>query len=233
MKTHKPKGLGFDSQLYEVAEMSEEIVKIKGTRTGLQLSFASGAKFEDIKSDIVGKLEEGDKFFIRGTTVYIPKGTFPTDQMETLRRIFHRHGMLFRNELPKPKPVARPEQKPLMRPETKKSESEEAPLMVINRTVRSGQEIRTKGSVLICGNVNPGSQVIAGGSIDIRGVCRGLVHAGAMGNEKAVIIADRLMPVQIRIANLVARAPDEGEKVDTPERASIKNSRIVIEPIMR
>ena len=89
--------------------MSEDIVKIKGTRAGLQLSFASGAKFDDIKSNIVGKLESGSNFFIRGTTVYIPKGTFPTDQMEVLRRIFHRHGMLFRNEIPKPKlPTPKP-----------------------------------------------------------------------------------------------------------------------------
>ena len=233
MNNHKLKGLGVCSQLYEVAEMSEDIVKIKGTRSGLQLSFATGAKFEDIKSNIVGKLEEGDRFFIRGTTVYIPKGTFPTEQMEALRRIFHRHGMLFRNEIPKPKVMMRPESTPVATVEPKKAQPAEEQLVVINRTVRSGQEIRTKGSVLICGNVNPGSQVIAGGSIDIRGVCRGLVHAGATGNEKAVIIADRLMPVQIRIANLVARSPDEGEKVDTPERASIKNSRIVIEPIMR
>lgn len=207
--------------------MSEDIVKIKGTRSGLQLSFASGAKFEDIKSNIVGKLESGSNFFIRGTTVYIPKGTFPTDQMEILRRIFHRHGMLFRNEIPKPKPAA-----PRVEPKPKKV-AEEDQMLVINRTLRGGQEIRTKSSVLICGNVNPGAQVIAGGSIDIRGTCRGLVHAGAFGNAKAVIIADRLMPVQIRIADLVARSPDEFEKVDQPERASIKDSRIVIEPIMR
>ena len=215
--------------------MSEDIVKIKGTRAGLQLSFASGAKFDDIKSNIVGKLESGSNFFIRGTTVYIPKGTFPTDQMEVLRRIFHRHGMLFRNEIPKPKlPTPKPAPttpvKTSARTEPKKNSEQ---MLVINRTVRSGQEIRTESSVLICGNVNPGAQVIAGVSIDIRGVCRGLVHAGAGGNDKAVIIADRLMPVQIRIADLVARSPDEYEKVDQPERASIKNRQIVIEPIMR
>ncbi len=214
--------------------MSEDIVKIKGTRSGLQLSFASGAKFDDIKSNIVGKLESGSNFFIRGTTVYIPKGTFPTDQMEVLRRIFHRHGMLFRNEIPKPKlPTPKPTTPTLKtsaRTEPKKNSEQ---MLVINHTVRSGQEVRTESSVLICGNVNPGAQVIAGGSIDIRGVCRGLVHAGADGNDKAVIIADRLMPVQIRIADLVARSPDEYEKVDQPERASIKNRQIVIEPIMR
>ncbi len=214
--------------------MSEDIVKIKGTRAGLQLSFASGAKFEEIKSNIVGKLESGSNFFIRGTTVYIPKETFPTEQMEVLRRIFHRHGMLFRNDMPKlpgiqpKKPLVDPK-KPTVDPKKPKTDQ----MLVINRTVRSGQEIRTESSVLICGNVNPGAQVIAGGSIDIRGTCRGLVHAGAFGNEKAVIIADRLMPVQIRIADLVARSPDEAEKADTPERASIKNNHIVIEPIMR
>ncbi len=210
--------------------MSEDIVKIKGTRAGLQLSFATGAKFDDIKSNIVGKLESGSNFFIRGTTVYIPKGAFPTDQMEVLRRIFHRHGMLFRNEIPKPK---LPTPKPAASVEPKAIPKKTEQMLVVNRTVRSGQEIRTESSVLICGNVNPGAQVIAGGSIDIRGVCRGLVHAGAGGNDKAVIIADRLMPVQIRIADLVARSPDEFEKVDQPERASIKNRQIVIEPIMR
>ena len=221
--------IGLGGKTAEVATMSEDIVKIKGTRAGLQLSFASGAKFEEIKSNIVGKLESGSNFFIRGTTVYIPRETFPTDQMEVLRRIFHRHGMLFRNDMPKPKLPVTPAPKKIVEPK----KPQETRMLVINRTVRSGQEIRTDNSVLICGNVNPGAQVIAGGSIDIRGTCRGLVHAGAFGDTKAVIIADRLMPVQIRIANLVARSPDETEKVDMPERASIKNSQIVIEPIMR
>lgn len=86
---------------------------------------------------------------------------------------------------------------------------------------------------MICGNVNPGAQIIAGGSIDIRGTCRGMVHAGAFGDNTAFIIADHLMPTQIRISNLIARSPDHMEKTERAERASIKEGRIVIEPIER
>ena len=106
-------------------------------------------------------------------------------------------------------------------------------MLVINRTVRGGQEITTPGSVLICGNVNPGAQVIAGGSIDIRGICRGMVHAGAYGDTTAFIIADRLMPVQIRIADRIARSPDGELKPKVAERAAIKDGKIIIESIER
>ena len=87
--------------------------------------------------------------------------------------------------------------------------------------------------MLICGNVNPGAQVIAGGSIDIRGTCRGFVHAGAFGDKTAFVVADRLMPVQIRIADLIARAPDEDVKASQAERAMIKDNMIIFEPVAR
>ena len=207
----------------------EDIVKIKGMKAGLMLSFTRGAKFDDIRANIQNKLESGNSFFIRGTTAYVPKDTLPTDQIEVLRKMFHQHGMLFRTELPKIKV------EPINKEPAKKLPPEEDPqqMIVINRTLRGGQEVRTKSSVLICGNVNPGAQVIAGGSIDVRGACRGMVHAGAFGNTKAFIVADQLRPVQIRIADMIARSPDVMEKSETPERASIKNGQIVIEPITR
>ena len=191
------------------------------------LSFTRGAKFDDIRANIQNKLESGNSFFIRGTTAYVPKDTLPTDQIEVLRKMFHQHGMLFRTEIPKVK-VEIVEEKKKLPPEEDPQQ-----MIVINRTLRGGQEVRTKSSVLICGNVNPGAQVIAGGSIDVRGTCRGMVHAGAFGNTNAFIVADQLIPMQIRIADMIARSPDVMEKSETPERASIKNGQIVIEPITR
>ena len=106
-------------------------------------------------------------------------------------------------------------------------------MTVVEHTVRGGEEVTSQGSVLVMGNVNPGAQIIAGGSIDVRGTCRGMVHAGAWGDISAVVIADRLMPTQIRIANMIARSPDIMEKSDFAERASIKDGQIIIEPIER
>ncbi len=130
-------------------------------------------------------------------------------------------------------PAAKPEPQPGTKAVAKPAPEGET-MLVINRTLRSGQEIRTPGSVLICGNINAGAQVIAGGSIDIRGTCRGLVHAGAGGDTSAFIIADRLMPIQIRIADRIATLPDGAVKTPAvAARAFMKDGKITIEPMER
>ena len=219
--------------------MSEDIVKIKGTSLGLQLSFAPEASFEEVRENLRQKLESGTTFFLRGTLVLIPRDVFMGSERDELQHLFHEYGLICRTQKPEPpeeKPVskalpANPQPVPAAANQPEELKPQE--MVVINKTLRGGQEIRTKSSVLVCGNVNPGAQIIAGGSIDIRGTCRGLVHAGAYGDSTAFIIADHLMPTQIRISNLIARSPDEMEKTDRAERASIKDGQIVIEPIER
>lgn len=210
-----------------------DIVTIKGLKYGLQLTFAKGASFDDVQANLLDKLQSGNGFFIRGTTVFVPKGYFAEEQNEALRKMFHRHGMLFSTELKRPN-MAPPSRDTTKAPAQKPKAVDEAQkMMIINHTIRGGQEVKVNSSVLICGNVNPGAQVIAGGSIDIRGTCRGFVHAGAFGDKTACVVADRLMPAQIRIADLVARAPDEPEQVSQAERALIKNNQIIFEPVAR
>ena len=224
--------------------MSGEIVKLKGNRGGLQLVFAPNADFESIRDDIQRKLEEGSRFFRRGTEIQIAPGVLSEANEAVLRKLFHRHGVLFRVEEPgEPPPRPKTEQKPAAPPKPKPEPIVEPPkaipsmdepqMLVVNRTIRSGQEIKTPGSVMICGNVNPGAQIIAGGSIDIRGACKGLVHAGAYGDTSAFIVADQLMPTQIRIADRIAQPPENMKKPQAAERASIKDGKIVIEPMER
>ena len=210
----------------------KDVVKIRGLKSGLQLLLDKTAPFEEVKDAILEKLTTGDKFFIRGTTVFIDKNNFSAEEIEQLRRLFHRHGMLFSENLPLPKPkVAPPPPAPVVEKQVEKEKVK--PTLVVNRTLRGGQEVRTESSVLVFGNVNPGAQIIAGGSIDIRGTCRGMVHAGAFGDQTACIVADKLRPIQIRIADLIARPPDNMKSAVQAERASIKNGYIVFEPILR
>ncbi len=208
--------------------MNEEVVKIKGSKSGLQLVFAENADFAAIEQDIRDKLESGSNFFCRGTIIQTIPGQPAPEERESLTRLFRQYGVILHTTAEE-KPLSEPAKEALEKP--KEPHAQE--MTVIDRTIRGGQEITSKGSVLICGNVNPGAQIIAGGSIDIRGTCRGLVHAGAYGDTSAFIIADHLMPMQIRIANLIARAPDQVEKSSRAEKASIRQGQIVIEPIER
>ena len=51
--------------------------------------------------------------------------------------------------------------------------------------------------------MNYGAEVIAGENIIVTGTLRGLAHAGANGNKKAIISANSIDCIQVRIANVV------------------------------
>lgn len=98
------------------------------------------------------------------------------------------------------------------------------------RTLRSGQAIRYAGHVVVMGDVNPGADIVAAGDVLVWGRVRGVVHAGASGNDHAVVCALRLTPTQLRIGNFIARAPDEGMNTRRgPEIARVRDGRILIE----
>lgn len=70
-------------------------------------------------------------------------------------------------------------------------------------SLRSGQKVEYEGSIVILGDVNAGAEVIAGENIVILGELRGLAHAGAKGNRKAIIKANKINCPQIRIADKI------------------------------
>lgn len=104
-------------------------------------------------------------------------------------------------------------------------------VLTIQRTVRNGQQINHPGTVVVLGDVNPGSEIVAGGDIIIYGSCRGIVQAGVPDYQEATITATKLMATQIRIAHIVARSPDNREVPEHAERAMIQDGKILIEKI--
>jgi septum site-determining protein MinC len=105
-------------------------------------------------------------------------------------------------------------------PPTETPQAMEEPLYV-QMTLRSGTEIRHNGTVIVMGDVNPGSTVIAEGDILVWGRLRGVAQAGSKGNTKCLIMALQLEPTQIRIADYVARAPENPPAQYFPEVAYV------------
>ncbi|MBE5930244.1 MAG: septum site-determining protein MinC [Lachnospiraceae bacterium] len=108
--------------------------------------------------------------------------------------------------------------------------------------LRSGQVLETETSIIIVGDVNQGATVTSKGNIIVLGALLGNVYAGAGGNENAFVLALELDPVQIRIADTIARAPDkvgkalwkrEKEKTKEPKIAFRSGGNIFIEPVSR
>ena len=102
--------------------------------------------------------------------------------------------------------------------------------LVVQRTLRSGQSLRHPGHVVVIGDVNPGAEIVAGGNIVVWGRVRGLVHAGALGDDGAVICALDLVPTQLRIAGHIARSPEERRREPVPEMVAVREGQVVAVP---
>ena len=98
-------------------------------------------------------------------------------------------------------------------------------------SLRSGQSINYKGSVVIAGDVNPGSHIVAEGNIIVLGALKGMVHAGCTGDEDCFISAISFRPTQIRIANFITIIPED-TRLSAPSMAYIKGEQLYIEPLM-
>lgn len=116
-----------------------------------------------------------------------------------------------------------------------KQELSKLPTLYINQTIRSGQTMSYEGNIVLIGNTNPGSEIIAKGDITIWGILGGIAHAGAKGNECAVIRALKINAIQLRIARFYARRPDSSNipyvqksSEFTPEEARVSNNEIAI-----
>ena len=102
--------------------------------------------------------------------------------------------------------------------------------------LRNGQAISHSGSVVILGDINAGAEVVAAGNVVVFGAIRGLVHAGATGDEKAFVCALSLLPIQLRIADKITYFPKEfvkenKNKID-PVYAFVKNGEIYVASIV-
>lgn len=111
--------------------------------------------------------------------------------------------------------------------------SEEGMTKFLHGTLRSGQIIEYNGNIVVVGDVNPGAFLKATGNIIILGTLKGVAHAGLNGNNEAIVAAYNLMPNQLRIGDIIVRAPDgDVSQYKLPEVAKIYNGEIVIEPYL-
>ncbi len=108
-------------------------------------------------------------------------------------------------------------------------------ILIINKTLRSGNYMEDRRSILIIGNINPGSEVRSGNNIIVLGRLMGIAHAGYPNNYNACIFALNFNSSTIRIANLVGEYNEELLKNKKKELKNVLfkvvNSSIIMEII--
>jgi septum site-determining protein MinC len=220
-----------------------DAITIKGIRQGLLITLGEGEWCQALTA-LEARLGASPSFF-RGGHIALDVGERALGQAEIkeVRALLARHqvelaavvgthpatekaaqelGLVIDLGLPQPRG-----------PEAAPGESAEEPStegLVVRRTLRSGQSLRHPGHVVVVGDVNPGAEIVAGGDIVVWGKVRGLVHAGALGDEAAVICALDLAPTQLRIAGYISRSPEDRRRKPLPEMASVRDGQIIAVP---
>lgn len=100
------------------------------------------------------------------------------------------------------------------------AQAEFLPPMVIDRPVRSGQQIYARNrDLIILATVNAGAEVIADGNIHVYGQLRGKALAGARGNLAARIFTTHLSPELVSVAGMY-RTSEKPLPIDVAGKAA-------------
>jgi len=215
------------------------LIQIKGIRDGLLITLGRGA-WPELASAFVINVDERSSFF-QGARVAIDVGAneLRVAELSALRDQLSERGIslwAILSESPVTETTAQNLglatrlSKP--RPVDVREIAEELPedaAKWVKGPLRSGGRIYYEGNVVVLGDVNPGAEIVAGGSVIVWGRLRGVVHAGAQGDEKAVVCALELAPTQLRISGEIAISPKKHGK-SLPEVASLKDGQLVAEP---
>jgi septum site-determining protein MinC len=100
-------------------------------------------------------------------------------------------------------------------------------------TLRGGQALHHDGNIVVVGDVNPGTELVATGDIVVFGRLLGVAHAGAQGDDSAKVFALQLQATQLRIATCIAVDEDRSGGASEPEVAFVRDGRIAIAPFSK
>ena len=177
----------------------QHYVTIKGTKDGLVLRLDDKCAYSDMIAELRNKVSENSLDGLAEVKVHIGNRFCNEEELKEIMNVV--------------------QESPNLR--VSKIQSEVITIEECNRKVlenqsetyigivRSGQIVKADGDLVVIGDVNPNGRVVAAGSIYVLGRLKGIAHAGANGNEEAVIAASWLEATHLMIADRMETMTDE------------------------
>lgn len=217
--------------------LSNPVIKFKGVDGGLLINI-SGSDIENIKEELDKKISESFEFYKGIKFLGVESDDLTEDEILDLNLLLkykYELGMsledLFKDLLhPEIEKTSKVDVKPI---ESSLADIKGEKTRFIYGTLRSGQEIESEGNVVVVGDVNPGALIKANGNVVVLGILRGVVYAGLGGDRDSIIAAYKLLASQLRICDIIGRAPEEDAfHYKVPEVVRLTDGELVIEPYL-
>ena len=209
-------------------------VIIKGNKYGIIVVLDSDMDYESLREKIAEKFRESAKFFDKAQMALSFEGRKLTnEQQRDVLNIIAEETMLHVVCVIEDDPGQEEKFKKAL--DEKLMELSNASGQFYKGNLRSGQVLESETSIIVIGDINPGARIVSKGNIIVLGSLKGSVFAGASGNNNSFVVALDMNPVQIRIADTIARSQDKQEKTAAKETkiAFLEDGNIYIEPLSK
>lgn len=215
--------------------MNHNSVIIKSNKYGLVVILDDKLPFEELLLDIADKFKEAADFFKNAKMAVSFRGRILSkpQEKEVVEAITENAGIHILCIVDEEK---RNEEYYRQAVDLALAEKDKQDGQFYRGTLRAGQVLETETSVVILGDVNPGANVVSKGNIIVLGACRGNVYAGASGDRDCFVAALVMKPIQVRIADKIARSAitkrsDSAQYSMEPKIAYVRDDHIYVKMI--
>lgn len=215
-----------------------EAVIIKSFPNGIALYLNGEMPFEDLLAEIGYKFSDARNFFGNVTMALSIEGRSVTDMEEIriLETIRDNSDINIACIVEKDDTVNKNYVKALER--TEKAMAQKPEGQFFRGDLKDREVLETENSIIMLGDVYPGSSIISAKNIIILGGLYGKAHAGGNGLEGAFIAAFEMAPERIRIGDFKYKSGTKQTRWGIrpkvrPKIAYVKNDRVIMEALTK
>lgn len=215
-------------------------VIIKSFQNGIVLHLDPELPFESILTDIEEKFRESSTFFKDAKMALSVKGRVLSEAEEVMVLEAISQNSLLRIVCL----VGEDEEtnqhfvKALQQTDSERNDSSSSDGQFYRGTLKNGEMLETESSIVILGDIYPGSAIISAKDIIVLGGLFGQAYAGGNGSPGHYVVALEMSPEKLKIGDFRYYAKEKSSKWSIrpkvqPKIAYVKDEKVVIDPITK
>ena len=216
----------------------KDAVLIKSFPNGINLVMREDAEIEEILRELAMKFSEARNFFGTSSMALSMEGrkVTETEEIRILDTIRQNSNVRIVCIVGRDEETNKNYIKALQHMEKKLTGGDEG--QFYKGSLKNREVIETENSIVVLGDVYPGSAVISAGNIIILGGLYGEAYAGGSGIEDCYIVALEMEPERIKIGDFKYKTNAKQSKWGIhpkvqPKIAHPKNGKIVFDPLTK
>jgi septum site-determining protein MinC len=216
----------------------KDIVVIKSFPNGISIFFDEEADFVDLKEAVANKFTQSRSFFgtVKMALSLEGRSFSAAEEMEILEIIRNHSDVEIICIVSKDDEQNKFYLKALEQVEKRVSDGNEG--QFYKGSLKDQAVLETEASIVVLGDVYPGSAVISAKNIIILGGLYGEAYAGGNGEEGHYIVALEMEPERLTIGDFKYKRGTKASKWSIrpkvqPKVAYVKNKRVIFEPLTK